>query len=296
MNYKVDYITRLFQRTSNKRIEHYAITRIWHLLDNYDVKIVPQQFVSRLLLNYALTDFYFPQIDIHVEVNEPAHYDNPNIILNDLKRKNDIEANTGHSVFEIDCRRDLNGIHSQVDELVDLIRNSVNKKIEEGVFKPWRPENEHNPNYWKEKGFISITDEVSFHTIEDICLLFNIDHRTTKRGFLRKGGVQHPLKPNFSIWWPSEKQRSGWINIYDEIKGTITETHTEEKKKVDHFNFHIQGNHFRIVFFHYKDILGITNYKYVGIFSNDHSLSNPENGTVWKKIGETLNIKTFEYL
>src|SRR5690606_39566153 len=74
MSYKLDYISRLLQRTSSKRIEHYVISRIWHLLDNYDVKMTPQQYVSRELTQYALTDIYFPQIGLHVEVNEPVHY------------------------------------------------------------------------------------------------------------------------------------------------------------------------------------------------------------------------------
>ncbi len=47
MSYKLDYISRFLQRTSSKRIEHYVIYRIWHLLDNYDIKMTPQQYVSR---------------------------------------------------------------------------------------------------------------------------------------------------------------------------------------------------------------------------------------------------------
>ncbi|NHB70320.1 AbaSI family restriction endonuclease [Perlabentimonas gracilis] len=295
MSYKLDYISRLFQRTSSKRIEHYVITRIWHLIDNYDVKITPQQYVTRQHINYALTDVYFPQVGIHVEINEPAHYYSNDRIINDLKRRKEIETNTGHSVFVIDCSLELKEIHSQIDELVSLIKKSVNEKVAKGTFKPWCPEKEHNPIYWKEKGIITISDEVSFHTIEDICLLFDADHRKTIRGFLRKGGIQNPKRNDLFIWWPSERQRSGWINTYDEINGTITETHSDTKKKVDHFNWHTQGSHYRIVFFHYKDILGLTNYKYVGVFTNDKELSNAEIGTVWTRIGETINIMDAEY-
>lgn len=295
MDEKLNYISRLFQRTSSKRIEHYVISRIWHLLDNYDIKMTPQQYVSRQQIKYALTDVYFPQIGFHVEVNEPAHYESDERIQHDLKRKNEIEANTGHTVFSIDCRQDLIGIHSQIAELVTKINNSVQEQIEKGIFKPWRPENEHNPDYWKTKGTISLSDEVSFHTIEDICLLFDADHSKTKRGFLRKGGIQNPKNPQLFIWWPSERPRSGWLNTFDEVKGTITETHSDEKKKVDHYNWHAQETHIRIVFFHYKDILGRTNYKFVGVFTNDKENSNAEIGTIWTRIGETLNVLTSEY-
>ncbi len=294
MNYKLDYVCRLLQRTSNKRIEHYVISRIWHLLDNYDVKMTPQQYVSRELLQYALTDIYFPQIGLHVEVNEPAHYDNEDKINRDIKRQKEIENKTGHQVSVIDCRQDIHGIHSQIDEIVKKINTAVKKQIEKGIFIPWKPENEHNPNFWKDNGYINVSDEVSFFTIEDICLLFDADYQKTKRGFLRKGAIANPKNTNQIIWWPSERSRSGWINNFDEISGTIIETHSDEKKKSDHYYLHEKGIHTRICFFHYTDVLGLTNYKYVGVFVNDKEKSNPKIGTVWKRIGDKLNLKTTE--
>jgi len=295
MGYKIDYISRLFQRTSSKRIEHYVITRIWHLLDNYDLKMMPQQYVSRDQTKYALTDVYFPQIGFHIEVNEPAHYDNDEKIRRDLIRENDVRQNTGHKIFTIDCREDIIGIHKQIDDLISEINKAVNKKISLDTFKPWRPENEHNPTFWKTKGKIDLTDEVSFHTIEDICHLFGADASKTKRGFLRKGGVQHPNNYKMFIWWPSERPRSGWLNTFDEINGIITETHTDNQKRIDHYNYHTKDSHIRIVFYHFKDILGLTNYKYVGIYTNDREKSNEETGTVWTRIGESLNLETTEY-
>lgn len=295
MSYKLDYISRLLQRTSGKRIEHYAISRIWHLLNNYDVKMTPQQYVSRELSQYALTDVYFPQIGLHVEVNEPAHYESEGRVNRDLKRQQEIEQNTGHQVLAIDCRQDIVGIHSQIDELVKKIHSEVKQQITKGEFRPWIPENEHNPNYWKNKGFINLLDEVSLHTIEDICLLFEADYQKTIRGFLRKGGISNPKNTNQMIWWPSERPRSGWLNNFDEIEGIITETHSDLRKKSEHYYFYAEETHTRIVFYHYKDILGLTNYKYVGVFTNDKEKSNPEIGTVWNRIGNKLNLETCEF-
>lgn len=292
MNYKLDYISRLLQRTSGKRIEHYVISRIWHLLDNYDVKMTPQQYVSRKLTKYALTDVYFPQIGFHVEVNEPAHYESEEKIHSDLRRKQEIEKNTGHQVFEIDCRQDIIGIHSQIDELVLKINSKIKNQIVIGKFNPWKPENEHNPIHWKGKGSFNISDEVSFHTIEDICLLFDADYQKTKRGFLRRGAIANPKTENQVIWWPSERPRSGWINDFNEIEGTITETHSDPKKKSEHYHHHKTNSYIRIVFYHYKDILGLTNYKFVGVFENDLEKSNSEIGTVWKLIGDDFELET----
>ena len=295
MDYKLDYISRLLQRTSGKRIENYVISRIWHLLDNYDIKMTPQQYVSRDVSQYALTDIYFPQIGLHVEVNEPAHYESEDKIDKDFKRQQEIETNTGHQVFVIDCRQELIGIHSQIDELVTQINSQVKEQVEKGIFKPWKPENEHNPMFWKEKGFINISDEVSFYTIEDICSLFEADYQKTKRGFLRKGGISNPKKPSQIIWWPSERTRSGWLNNFDEIGSTITETHSDPKKKSEHYFSNSQGDHIRIVFFHNKNVLGLVNYKFVGVFINDREKSNPEIGTVWKRIADNIDLQTGEF-
>ncbi|MEH7488160.1 AbaSI family restriction endonuclease, partial [Priestia megaterium] len=42
---KYDYIKRQLAKTNKKNDENYIITRIWHLLDNYDIKINTQQYV-----------------------------------------------------------------------------------------------------------------------------------------------------------------------------------------------------------------------------------------------------------
>lgn len=292
MNHKLNFISRLFQRTSKKRIEHYVISRIWHLLNDYDIKMSPQQYVFRKQLKYALTDIYFPQLEFHVEVNEPAHYNSEANIKSDFLRQSEIETNTGHKVYVIDCRENLEGIHKQIDKLICDIKEAVHKQKEHGIFKPWKPENEYNPIYWKQKGIISTKDEISLHTIEDICLLFGADPKKTKRGFLRKGGIIHPNFPEILLWWPSESRRSGWQNNFNEINATITETHSDTKKKIQHYKEYSNGNHTRVVFFHYKDILGMTNYKFVGIYTNDKDKSNEDIGTVWTKTGDQFNLKT----
>ncbi len=96
MDAKLDYITRVFQRTSPKRYENYVITRLWHQLNDNEIKLVPQQFVSRNQEHYALTDVYFPQIGLHVEINEPAHYESEERIAYDNIRRNEIISKTNH--------------------------------------------------------------------------------------------------------------------------------------------------------------------------------------------------------
>ena len=69
------YLSRLFQKNSSKPTELYVLTRLWHQLDDIEVQMIPQQYVGLPEARYAMTDVFFPQANIFVEINEPAHYD-----------------------------------------------------------------------------------------------------------------------------------------------------------------------------------------------------------------------------
>lgn len=290
MNPKVEYISKLFQKTSFKAIESYCLTRLWHKLDNDEVKLVPQQYVNRHSEKYALTDVYLPQFKIHIEVNEPSHYDSPERILADEIRKREIEQKTGHRLFVIDCRNDLSKIHEEIDSIVSLIKEEIIRQKQNGVFKPWQPELEENPNYWRSKKKIREVDEISFKSIEDICTLFEADFAKTKRGFLRQGAIRHP-KQNYIIWWPAENNRSGWLNIFSDNDNLINESHTDKLKRSNHYHNLIKTTELRIVFFRNKDVLGNVGYKFKGIYEIDRVNSSATNGLFWKRCSSEFTIE-----
>jgi hypothetical protein len=290
MNYKLQYITKLFQKTSKKAIENYVLTRLWHRLDNEDIKMVPQQYVNRHPNKYALTDVYFPQFKIHVEVNEPAHYKSKEKIIDDNKRKIEIEKRTGHKVYVVDCRKKLVEIHNDIDDIVDSINLSIKRLKLINEFKPWNADEERSPEYWKKRNSISVEDKVSLNNIEDICKLFDADFGKTKRGYLRLGGINLPTDEKILIWWPSETTRKGWVNKLDLINNTITETHEDIHKKYKHFNEYLNSTQKRYVFFHQKDVLGLTSYKFIGVFSYDSVRSCTKIGTVWKRTGDEITL------
>ena len=62
-----------------------------------------------------------PQFKIHIEVNEPAHYTSPDRMQADEQRKQQVEINTAHKLYVIDCRQDLSQIHKQIDDIVQII-------------------------------------------------------------------------------------------------------------------------------------------------------------------------------
>ncbi|MGA1977134.1 MAG: AbaSI family restriction endonuclease [Bacteroidales bacterium] len=294
MDYKLEYISRLFQKTSKKALENYVLTRLWHKLDNYNIKMVPQQYVNRNPDKYALTDVYFPQFGIHVEVNEPAHYDSPERILADKIRKSQIESQTGHKVYEIDCRNNLSKIHMDVDLIIDKINASLKTQKDQGEFRPWLMNEERNPLYWKEKNVITTDDDICFNSIEDICELFDADFKKTKRGWQRIGGIKHPKDNNIVLWWPSEKKREKWHNVFDENKSTITEFN-DDRNIINNYFQSRNISEKRYVFFNGKDILGLKGYRFIGIFSYNEKESKVSPGIVWGKIGNkiTLNPNSF---
>lgn len=285
MNFKLDYVSRILQKTSKKRIENYVISRIWHQLNNDEIKISHQQYVNRDNDIYALTDLYFPQLNFHIEVNEEFHYKDENKINADKVREEDIRRKTGHTVRYIECQNDkkLEDIHLQIDQIVDEINNLVDEQKKLKTFHPW-DEEELKPSYWKEKGIVNVSDNINLRTIDDIGLLFNVEIKN--RGFLKAGAVKY-TKDGFSeVWWPSsEIKKSNWENKFENDFEKITEKNLTENKGNSHVQHYINNNPEckRIVFFKYKDELGFNFYKFVGCFKLNSEKSTDENQLVWER-------------
>jgi hypothetical protein len=290
-NYKLDYITTLFQKISHKKIEHYVISRLWHKINNDEIEMIPQQRVDRTIDKIALTDVYFPQFDLFIEVNEPAHYSSDEKIEADKLRRDDVIKNVnGSTLIEIDCRQDLKNIHNQIDQIVDRISNNYQLKLQEKTFIAWDPEMYFNPTYWKRKKIIEVKDRIKFRTIEDICFLFDADFTKTKIGFQRRGGIKHPKKSNILIWWPSSKSRSGWENIKqeNEEESSIIESHSDFKKSINNSKKSVSNNEIRYVFFHEKDVLGFVGYAFLGVYELD--IEKSISGSYWKRISTKIEL------
>ena len=102
---KKEYITRQLGRTKNKKYEAYVVTRIIHLLSDFTIKFVTQQHVTRPE-GRALTDLYFPQFGLHIEVDEGQHFHDINIEADKL-RDADIVNATEHEIIRIDVTKSL---------------------------------------------------------------------------------------------------------------------------------------------------------------------------------------------
>ena len=218
MDYKLEYMERLFAKISKKKTESYVISRIWHQLDDDRVKFVVQQYVRIDKGKYALADLHLPQLNLFIEVNEPFHEDN---IERDKLRNEKIEDITHSELHPIVCGlktegkdgkevihwKPLDEIHRQITDVVSLIRQRVSELGEN--FKPWDDVSTLSVEYHRNKGYLKVEDNECLRTTEDVAAVFGT--KAKHRGFYRVSGAAIPNKKGEIVWWPNKEHRL-WLS------------------------------------------------------------------------------------
>ena len=283
---KKDFIVRQLGRTKYKKLELYAVTRIIHLLNDFDIKFITQQYVIRPDNYRALTDLYFPQFGLHIEVDEPHHLKQEEA---DKLRSADIINATNHKIERIDMGDSLTlqEINIKIDLIVNLIKKM--KRELKSDFVPWDLQEYETATYIK-KGYIDIKDDSAFRTIKDACNCFGHNYN----GWY-KGGATHPFQEDTILWFPKLYENGDWLNSISNDENEI-----REKNKKDRLESHIDEvisksnnqKHKRIVFAHVKDNLGQTLYRFRGKYQLNIEKSTYENGLVWERT--KTKVKTYE--
>lgn len=280
---KLHFITSQLSKAQKKKYESYVISRIWHQLNNLDIKFVTQQYVRRGEDRHALTDMYFPQFDLHIEVDEPYHLLNSEA---DRIREMDIINATNHKILRVNISEGLESIHKQVDYICETIRSEID--VKGATFVPWDIEKETNPQTYIDLGYISLKDNVSFSKSFEACNCFGYDFS----GFMR-GGVKHKYEKNTLIWFPKLYPNGEWVNNISSNEKVITERHIDPIRAKEHLQYHINsGIHRRIVFAKVKGPLGDIMYRFKGAFELDIDQSLQTNQLYWKRAEDT--VKTYK--
>lgn len=274
---KLNYITRQLARAERKRFENYVVTRIWHLLDDLTLKFVTQQYVVRPS-GRALTDMYFPQLGIHIEVDEVQHL---NSVEQDKRREADIVNMTNHKVLRIDTSKGIDLVNQQIDEVIKSIKHF---KSNQPFFKPWDMQEEQNPKTYTSKGFIEVSDDVAFKN----CFLAANCFGHIYKGF-QKSSAMHPKEPGKIIWFPKLYKNGDWDNSISDDDEIITEKSLNKPNHTTKILNGIPTN--RIVFARVKSPLGDVMYRFKGEYTLDFNLTNIENGLIWKRI--STKVKTY---
>jgi very-short-patch-repair endonuclease len=281
---KKEYIIRQLGRAKNKKYEAYVVTRIIHLLNDFSIKFITQQYVTRPE-GRALTDLFFPQFGLHIEVDEGQHFSQANI-QEDKIREADIINATGHEILRIDVTKSFEDINKQIDVAV----NKLKWLRKERSFIPWDIESEFNSMTFIKRGYIDIVDNVAFKTIKDACNCFG--HNYT--GYQRAGAT-HP-DTDVMLWFPKLFPNGEWDNQISSDEKVIIERNEDEEKAKHHVLSHISNKekhkHQRIVFAKVRGSLGDILYRFRGQYELDVENSNEKTGLIWRRI--KTRVATYE--
>lgn len=304
-----EYILRSLTKLRHKRYESYVVHRIINLLDDFSLKFVTQQYVRRSDDRIALTDLFFPQLKLHVEVDEGHHfvahdqnYDQQRLIRSDNQphyiiqhhnedkvREADIISITGHQIYRINVDKQENNapqtlstIHQQIDDLLLIIKNLKAELESENRFHPWDIDQEFNPQTYIDLGSIHLKDNVLLKTGKDVCNCFGHNYKGMQRG-----GAIHPIESDTLIWFPKLFENEHWINSITPDGLIINEKSTNQEimaKKVIEWK---SGPSKRIVFARVKDNLSTrTFYRFMGLFQLKST--NETDGCTWIRISESV--------
>lgn len=277
-----DYIIRQIAKTNKKNYENYVVTRIYHLLNRTDVKFLTQQYVNRPE-GYALTDMYFPQINLHIEIDEPFH--NKQIEL-DIDRETDIIQATDHQIWRIKITDDLDSINRQIEKLVNEIKVKIEILEKNKNWESWDLNKEFDPNYYRKKGFLDVQDNPAFRRIVDACNCLGQNYKSVQRAWFKS-----KVYPNHHLWFPKFYENEEWDNQISKDGKIITEKCKYPDIYEDWFNGVTSKFVKRITFPRSVDNLGFRLYRFAGIFETDLKSSSLENGVIHRLKETRIEIK-----
>lgn len=283
---KLEYITKQLSRTHNKRYENYVVNRIWNKLNDDKVKFITQQYIFRNDGKYAFTDMYFPQLDVHIEVDEPFHKNKHNVELDKI-READIINITNHTIIRVKISEGYESVNNQIDLIVETLKQKIDEMGK--VLIPWDIGREYNPQTYIDKGVIKLQDKVAFRTIADGCRCFGIHYKPRARISCPK----HPYEPNTMIWFPHISfDVQGWTNRLTSDSMVIYERSDNSEKEQEHFKSIIKGKVWRrIVFGKLKDSFGNYLYRFKGVFELNERKSHELRCLVWERTSD--EVKTY---
>jgi hypothetical protein len=276
---KDEYILRSISKIPHKKWELLVITRIVHaILDKgSDLEFVCQQLVRRPEGRRSLTDIYFPQLKLHLEVKESYHSHKDSIIYDECREK-DIVSATGHEIKDIKIYREngsaegkgipdvkpLPEIICEVDNFISYIFQKRQELVDAGRWEGWDFGRKFDPENYLEIGHLDISDSPVFRTHRDALRCFGYAGGNYQRATWTIKGDEKKV-----VWFPKFYKNNDWDNSISDDGQTIqmTAVGSDIAKNFDATTSF--KNETAVVFAHYTDALGITLYRYLGEFQKD---------------------------
>lgn len=265
---KQEYIIKSLKRIVHKDWEIFIISRILHKLD--DIEFITQQLVRRKDGTRALTDLYFPQFNLHLEIDEPHHVNQSE--ADDLRSRDIIEV-TQHTIERIKIYgpdhkvRPLEQIRKDVDAFVSKIELCKAESNKEEKFTPW--DIDLGPEKYIQRGKISVASNVVLRTQVNVLRLFGFTGK-----ILQRGAWKIPNK-GAQVWFPRLYEYDIWNNELSPDGKTIYERALNDNQKAMNSIVKQRENRqnrecLHIVFAKARDALGFNMLRYVGTFKMNY--------------------------
>jgi very-short-patch-repair endonuclease len=295
---KKEFVIKQISRTNKKNYENYVITRIFHLLDDLDIKFVTQQFFKREDGSFGLSDLYFPQFNLSIEIDEGQH---ENSIKHDTVRDQDYVLATQdllqHTKEWMPKRVKVYGdislkkIDKEAANIISYIKSLKQKTLKDGSFVKWDIDKEFD---YSDKKIFDVNDNIVFRTIVDGINYFRTD-ANKYHGYQRAGAKT--MDREKLLWFPKLYPNKDWNNSISNDESLIKEISkkTSDLKVIlqkSHFDSILESKHkkHRIVFARVKGNLGFVLYRFKGYFVLNEKMSRKNGYCCYERIATKVLI------
>lgn len=276
---KFKYIQKQFSRANGKTLELYVTTRLWHKLDRQDIEFITQQPIKGDSNGRYFTDIFFPQLNLHIEIDE-AYHKKLSQQERDQLRQLDIVNVTGHKILRVDATKTIDEVNLQIDSIIEKINSLIEELGED--FEPWDGIDKP-PSYYIDKGYIDYKENALFRRIVDACNCFGLNYKGNQRAY-----VKHPIEAECALWFPKLYENEEWDNSISEDNLIIKEKYIGNKstwKEAIEVNINKLRKK-RLVFAKVKSPLGWIMYRFMGIYELDIDASLESEYSVYRKISD----------
>jgi very-short-patch-repair endonuclease len=290
---KKEYILKQFARTNKKNYENYVVTRIFHLLDDLDIKFVTQQYFKKSKGSFGLSDMYFPQFNLSIEIDEGQHENERNISKDKIRDIDYISATEKllqHSKKWMPYRIKVAGeiTIQQIDKSIDNVVSYI-KKLKKKInnFQEWDIEKEFD---YAGKDVFDINEQIVFRRIVDSINYFRTNENKYK-GYQRAGALT--MDKQKKLWFPKLYPNNDWNNTLINNEMIIKEIPVENTKwdKKNHLQYILQKNdRKRIVFAKVKGNLGFILYRFKGYYVLNEKKSKQKGFCIWERKATKVSI------
>lgn len=285
---KDEYILNRLSKIKHKKWELFVISRIVHGLNDSEIEFVCQQPVKHQEKSHPyLTDLFFPQFDLYLEIDEAQHADEQHK-ESDIQRSQDILDASGLEEFRIEVfesdgstMRSLADISKDTDAFIEMIKDRKAAQIALDEFEPWDFEMKFSPIPHLERGYISRNTNAVFKYQRDALECFGY-----LGGHYQRGAWTLADDSSRAVWFPRLYETKDWDNSLSEDGTTIVEKRKDGTSRNSKNKYEEKWKN-RIVFARYSDELGAVLYRYVGEFALDHSQSSPTMG-IFKLVADEV--------